>query len=94
MQRSELGIAAAVATNQMQRGNRHIELGAVGVFERDEFRLLAVDRNCLQAAVAADTMIDMHDRRTNAQLGEVAHRIFSNVALAFTPARLQYALAE
>ena len=79
----------------MQAGHRHIELGAFGVFHGEEFGGLVVDLQGLQAQVAAHAVVDMHHRRTFAQLGQVFDdRVVVGVRALFTPAALHYALAE
>ncbi len=43
VQRRQGVVAAGVAGDQVQAGHRHVELGALGVFEGEELGGLAVD---------------------------------------------------
>ena len=71
MQRCGVGIGARVAHDQMQRCHRHVQLGAVGIFQRQELGLGIVDVQRLQAQIAAHAVVDMDHRRADAELGEV-----------------------
>lgn len=76
MQRRQGVVGAGVAGDQVQVGDRHVELGVLGVLQHEEFRLLVVHLEGDQAQVAADAMVDVHHRRAFAQLGEVLdHRV-------------------
>ncbi|MNP09326.1 hypothetical protein D3C76_1014280 [compost metagenome] len=95
MQRGEGVVAAGVAGDQVQVGHRHVELGAFGVFQGEEFGGLVVDFQGGQAQVAPDTVIDMHHRRAFAQFGEVLDdRIVVGVGAFFAAPALHHALAE
>ncbi|MNM02772.1 hypothetical protein D3C81_127320 [compost metagenome] len=95
MQRCQGVVAAGVAGDQVQVGHRHIQLGVLGVFQRQEFGGLAVDFQGGQAQVAADTMVDVHHRRTFAQLGEVLDdRVVGGFAALVTAPALHHPLAE
>ncbi|MNM82367.1 hypothetical protein D3C81_943950 [compost metagenome] len=88
-------VAAGVAGDQVQVGHRHVELGALGVFEGEELGGLVVDLQGGQAQVAADTVVDMHHRRAFAQLGEVLdHRIVVGVAALVAAPALHHPLTE
>ena len=71
VQRGVLGVVAGIAGDQVQAGYRHIELGAAGVFQHQKFTGIALNGNGFQAPVTADTMVNMHDRRANAQFRQV-----------------------
>ena len=60
VQRRRLRAGAAVATDQVQRGYRHIELVLIGVLQRQEIPLDAADRQSGQAHESADAVILMH----------------------------------
>ena len=62
MQRREFGRGSRIARNQMQLGDRHVELVAFRVFDREEFGIRAADVELEQALVTAHAMVDMHDR--------------------------------
>ncbi|MCY1418636.1 hypothetical protein D9M71_341990 [compost metagenome] len=95
MQRGQGIVAAGVAGDQVQVGHRHIKLGAFGVFQGEEFSGLAVDFQGRQAQVAADTVVDVHHRRTLAQLGEVLDDgIVVGIGAFFAATALHHALAE
>ena len=94
MQWGEGVVAAGVARDQVQAGHRYIELGFFGIHQREEFGGLAVELHGHQAQVAADTMIDMHDRRAFTQLGKVLDDVVAAVAGLLAAAALHDALAE
>src|SRR5262249_39250050 len=64
---------AAVAGNQVQRANGYVEFRLVRVFDRHELGQRAVDLEGAQADVAPDAVIDVHDRRADVQLRQVAN---------------------
>ena len=72
MQRREFRRGAGVAADEMQLRNRHVELVALGVFDGEEFAALAADVELEQALIAADAVIDVHDRRADRELAEIA----------------------
>ncbi len=64
--------AAGVTANQMQRGDRHVELGVVSVSQHQVFRLDAARFQRRQADIAPDAMLQMHHRLTGMQFRQVA----------------------
>ena len=72
MQRRFLGRRAAVARHEVQAQHRHVELVAAGVLEQQELRRHAFDVERRQAAVAADAVVLVHDRRADLQVRELA----------------------
>jgi len=87
-------VAAGIAGDQMQAGDRHVEFGLVSVLQQEEFLRLAFDFEGDQPLIAADPMIDMHHRRAFAQLGEVLDDVVAAVATLLAPPALHDALAE
>ena len=76
VQRGVFGVGARVARDEMERGHRYVELGLLRVLEGQELLRMAVDVERLEALVAADAVIDVHDRRTDGELRQVAdHQI-------------------
>ena len=63
---------AGVAADQVQLRDRHVQLVALGVFDREEFAGRAADVERDQAPIAADAVIVVHDRRADRELAEVA----------------------
>ncbi|VTQ27241.1 Uncharacterised protein [Pseudomonas aeruginosa] len=94
VQRRQGVVGAGVAGDQVQVGDRHVELGVLGVLQHEEFRLLVVHLEGDQAQVAADAMVDVHHRRAFAQLGEVLDHRVAAVAGLFPAPALHDALAE
>ena len=81
------GRRAAVATDQVQVGDRDVELRLVGVEKLQEFRgtLAQVHRD--EAEVAADAVLLVDDRIADAHFGEVAqHRVDIGAARRVAPA--------
>jgi hypothetical protein len=72
VQRRVLRVRSGVATDQMQIGDRNIELVAAGIGEHQKFGRRAAGLDELQTQIAADAVFLMHDRRAGAQIGEVA----------------------
>ena len=72
MQRRFLGRRAAVARHEMQAQHGHVELVAAGVLEQQELRRHAFDVERREAAVAADAVVLVHDRRADLQVRELA----------------------
>ena len=75
MQRRQLLVRPGVAGDEVQRGDRHVELGAFGVLQGEEFALRAVDVQRLQAPVAADAVLLVNHRGADRQFGEVADHL-------------------
>ncbi len=94
MQRRQGIVAAGVACDQVQAGHRHVKLGFLGVLQLKEFGSLAVEFHGDQALIAADPMVDMHNRRTFAQLGEVLDDVLASIADLLAAAALHDALTE
>ena len=46
----------------MQRADRDIQLVAFRVFQQQKFGRVAIDVEYLQALIATDTVLDVHDR--------------------------------
>ncbi len=95
VQRCQCIVAAGVAGDQVQVGHRHVQFGALGVFQGEEFGGLAVDFQGGQAQVAAHAMVDVHHRRAFAQLGQVLdHRVVGGFAALVAAPALHDPLAE
>ena len=76
VQRRRLGRCAAVASDEMQVGDRNVELRIVGVEELQELRGAVAQVHRDEAEVAADAVLLVDDRVADADLGEVAqHRV-------------------
>jgi hypothetical protein len=69
-------VGAAVARDDLQLRHRHVELGAVGVFEVEEFGVALAEIHVHQAEVAADAVAFMHHRVADLQFGQVAQPAF------------------
>jgi len=88
------GIAGTVTADQMQAGYRHIDFVATGIFEQQQFMLLAINLHIGQALIAADTMVNMHNRCAGRQFAERTERIFRGTGIrGFAAPTLQDALA-
>ena len=86
--------ASAVATDQVEAGHRHVELGVVGVGEGEELLAGAVHRQGLQAQVAAHPVIDVYHGSPGLELGEVPHHHLAALPGAAPAAALHDLLAE
>ena len=76
VQRRGLGRRAAVAADQVQVGDRDVELRVVGVDELQEFGRALAEIHRDEAEIAADAVLLVDDRIADAHLGEVAqHRV-------------------
>ncbi len=73
MQRRSVRIGADVAPYQVQLRNRHVQLGLVRVLQVQELGGSFSKIQRLQSQVAPDSVLDVHDRITGTQLGQVAH---------------------
>ena len=93
MQRRGLVRRAGVATDQVQRGYRHIQFVLLGVLQGQVFLRHAADIQGLQPQVATDTVLFVHHRRADLQFSQVAHHLVGIRALAAATALL-HALAE
>src|SRR6185312_16855525 len=103
MQWCEFRRGAGVAADQPQLRHRHVELVALGVFDGEELAIHAAHVHREQALVAAHAVINVHDRRAEGELGEIADDRFRiargaaatlAVALAAHPLAVQLALSE
>src|SRR5690606_17483166 len=83
VQRRRLRRGAGVAVDQVQLADRHVQSVALGVLDLDVLVLLAAGFERDQAAVAADAMVLMDDRRAFGQLAEV-----TDDRLGFAPGAL------
>ena len=59
MQRRAVLVGTRVPRNQVQRGDRYVELGFLGVLDGQELDLVVVDGERLQAPVTADAVVDV-----------------------------------
>ena len=76
VQRRRFGRRAAVAPDQVQVGDRNVELRVVGVDELQEFGRALAEIHRHETEVAADAVLLVDDRIADAHLGEVAqHRV-------------------
>ncbi len=94
MKRGQGIVAAGVTGNEMQAGNRYVELGFLCVLQHQELGGLAFNFQRDQALIAADTVIDMHHRGAFAQLGEVLDDVLAGITAFFAPPTLHDPLAE
>src|SRR4029077_14866544 len=85
---------ARVAADEVQLRDRHVELVAFRVFDREEFAALAADVEFEQSLIAPDAVIDVHDRRADRELAKVADDRFRIARGAFAAAALLCAFAE
>ena len=72
---------------QMQLRDRHVQAVALGVFDLEVFAGHAAGFERDQAAVAADAVVLVHDRRAFGELAEVADDRFGFAAGALAAAR-------
>ena len=78
----------------MQVGHRHIELGALVVFDGEELGLLAVAADRGKAPVAADAVFDMNDGVVEMQFGQVPEHEIGMLLGRSPPAPLGDLVAE
>ena len=76
MQQHGFGIDAAVARDDFELGNRHVELGLVGILEVEKLFIAVAVVHVHQAEIAADAMILVHYRVADLQFREVAQPAF------------------
>ena len=93
LQRRMFGRGPGVAPDQVQVRDRHVQLVALGIFDREEFAALATDIERHQAEVAADAMIFVHHRGTDREFAEIADDGFRIAPGAFSTPHLLHALA-
>ncbi len=92
VQRRAFRRRAGVAAQQMQRGDRHVQTVAVGVFHHHEFAVDTGDFQPLQPAITADAMRLVDHRRAGIEIGEVADDGVG-IAVGGPPPRLPRPLA-
>jgi len=85
--------AAGVAGDQVQGADRHVELVAAGVFQRQELGGVAADIERLQAKKTADAVILVDHRRALVQFREVTHHRLAVALAGLAPAFLADLLA-
>ena len=73
VQRRVFRRGARIAGDHMQLRHGHVQLGVLGVFEVQEFRLAFAQVHAGQAHVAPDAVVDVHHGVADLQLGQVAH---------------------
>src|SRR3546814_7394424 len=83
-----------VCSSDLQLRDRHVQAVALGVLDLEVFAGLAAGFERHQAAVAADAMVLVHDRRAFGQLAQVADDRFWLAPGAPAAARLRGALGE
>ena len=93
MQRRGLRRRAGVAVDQVQLRDRHVEAVALGVFDLEVFAGQAAGVQRDQAAITADAMVLVHDRRAFGQFAEIADDRFRLAPGALAAARLRGAFA-
>jgi hypothetical protein len=71
VQRRQFVIAAGVAGDQVQVGDRDVQLGVFGVGQHQELGDLVFHLQRRQPQIAPDAVVDVHHRRAFAQLGKV-----------------------
>ncbi len=76
VQRRILGRGTAVARDEMQALHGHVELVAARVLEQQELGQHAVHVERREAAIAADAVVLVHDRRADQEIGELADHGF------------------
>ena len=94
MQRCQFIVGTGVAGNKVQAVHRHVELGAVGVLEADEFGRLAAGFQRFQPAVAADAVGLVDHRGADLEFGKMAYGEFVVVGGLGLAAGLAHDLAE
>jgi hypothetical protein len=94
VQRRRLGGGAGVAADQVERLHRHVQLVAAGVFQRQELAAAVLYFERDEAEVAADTVVDVHDRRAGAQVREFADDGLGIARAALAAGALAHPLAE
>ncbi len=81
VQRRVIGRSAAVAADEMQVADRHVQLGVVGVDELQELVGAVAQVEGEKTEVAADAVLFVHDGIADPHLGEVAHHRVDVAAL-------------
>ena len=93
VQRRPFGRGAGIAADPFERGDRHIQLVAAGIGQRQVLVFDAAGREPLQPQIAADAVFLVYYRGIELQVGEVAHDA-GRVARRLAPPHLARALAE
>ncbi len=83
MQLNRFGVGTAVARDNLQLRDWHIQRVAAGIFEMQEFVVTIAVVEVHQPLIAADAMTFMHDRIADLQLGQVAQPAFQIAAAVF-----------
>ena len=87
VQRGGFRLGAGIARNDVQLGDRHEELGFVGVVQFEEFLLAGAEVHAHQALVAADAVAFMHHRVADLELGQILQPVVeTGLARRFAPA--------
>ena len=94
IQRCGFLFGTAVATDQVQRRHGHIEFRCASVLKSQEFGILAIGIDGLQTSIAADTVIQMHHRVADAQLGQALDDEVSIALLFIAPTSLRDSITE
>lgn len=94
MQRRGVGRGTGIAADQVQLRYRHIQPVALGVFDFQKLARHAAGVEHDEAAVAAHTVVFMHDRRSFGELAQVADDRFRLATHAARAARLVGPLRE
>ena len=87
-------IAAGIAGNQVQVGDRHVQGCLVGVLQYQKLGLLIFNGQVGKTPIAADAVVDMNHRRAFAQLGQVSDDRVAQIGRLATAAALHDTLAE
>ena len=75
VQRRRAFAGTAVARDQVQVGDRHVELVALGVLELQELGVAVAEVHVDQAEILADAVLCVHDRVAGLELGQVAQQV-------------------
>ncbi len=75
VQRRRAFAGAAVARDQVQVGDRHVELVALGVLEVQELGVAVAEIHVDEAEILADAVLRVHHRVAGLQLGQVAQQV-------------------
>ena len=70
----QLGAVAGdphVTAEQMRVGDRHMQLGPLGVFDREDFGALAIDLNLGRTEKTSDAVVDMHHEVARFEVGSI-----------------------
>ncbi len=96
MQRRRFVVAAGVTGNQVQVGDRDVQLGVFGVGQHQKFGNLVFDFQRREPEITTYAMVDVHHRRAFAQFGEVLDDcvVVAAISALFAATALHDALAE